>query len=178
MHMNVEFKARCLDLESARTILLAQPGVHYRGEDHQIDTYYHAPNGRLKSRRGSIENSLIGYTRENRAGVKQSDVHLSELSPQDLLNVHGALAATLGIRVVVDKRREIYFIDNVKFHLDRVDRLGTFIEVEAIDAHGTIGKARLQEQCDRYRELLGVSNTDMIDCSYSDLLERAASTGA
>ncbi|MBL0259969.1 MAG: CYTH domain-containing protein [Saprospiraceae bacterium] len=44
------------------------------------------------------------------------------------------LIRQLGVKIVVDKRRKIYFIDNVKFHFDVVENLGTFIEVEAIDS--------------------------------------------
>ena len=51
------------------------------------------------------------------------------------------LIKTLGIKAVVDKRRKIYFINNVKFHFDTVKDLGTFVEVEAIDKE--IGRAHV-----------------------------------
>jgi adenylate cyclase, class 2 len=70
----------------------------------------------------------------------------------------------------VDKKREIYFIDNVKFHIDEVKGLGTFVEIEAIDKDGTIGKDKLQEQCQSFLELFKIPQTDLISVSYSDLL--------
>jgi predicted adenylyl cyclase CyaB len=80
------------------------------------------------------------------------------------------LTSSLGVKVVVDKLRDIYFIDNVKFHLDEVDGLGRFVEVEAIDKDSTIGRPKLVEQCAHYRDLLGVKDSDLVAKSYSDLL--------
>jgi len=71
---------------------------------------------------------------------------------------------------VVEKKREIYFIDNIKFHIDTVAGLGEFIEIEAIDEDGSIGKERLQDQCESYLKRFGVSEEDLIANSYSDLL--------
>ena len=72
--------------------------------------------------------------------------------------------------VVVDKKREIYFIDNVKFHVDQVEDLGTFVEIEAIDMTGEIGKEKLLEQCEYYLNLFDISKNDLVEYSYSDLL--------
>ena len=88
------------------------------------------------------------------------------------------LVRSLGVLVVVDKRREIYFIDNVKFHVDLVAALGTFIEIEAIDADGSIGKQRLLEQCQRYVDLLCIQEHDLLSHSYSDLLLEKAEQGS
>ena len=75
-----------------------------------------------------------------------------------------------GIKVVVDKRRKIYFIGNVKFHFDVVEGLGTFVEVEAIDHDGSIGVKKLQEQCDHYARFFNIQPQDYIAFSYSDML--------
>jgi len=71
---------------------------------------------------------------------------------------------------VVDKSREIYFIDNVKFHIDIVKNLGTFIEIEAIDETGSRDNATLLKQCEQYMELFAVAESDLVKVSYSDLL--------
>jgi predicted adenylyl cyclase CyaB len=75
-----------------------------------------------------------------------------------------------GIKVVVDKRRKIYFVENVKFHFDTVATLGTFLEVEAIDTDGTIAIEKLQEQCNFYTQFFNIEMNDFIANSYSDLL--------
>ena len=167
MPLNFEFKARSHRLDEQETILKEQ-NPHYVGEDHQVDTYFQVPYGRLKLREGTIENALIHYHRTNTAGAKQSDVLLYEHQPAPALKA--ILTAAMGVKVVVDKRRRIYFIDNVKFHLDRVEGLGTFVEVEAIDRDGSIGLTALQQQCAHYAALLGIGPKDYVAGSYSDLL--------
>lgn len=170
---NVEIKARCENHESIRQYL-EQHGADFRGVDHQIDIYFRVPNGRLKLREGNIENALIHYQREDQAGPKKSEVTLYNFPPNPALKE--TLTKALGVLVVVDKRREIAFIDNVKFHLDRVESLGDFMEIEAIDKDGTIGQGRLMEQCQGYLDAFGVQEQDLLERSYSDMLLDLGST--
>jgi adenylate cyclase, class 2 len=165
--LNIEFKARCNDMAAAENIL-QQQHPFFKGTDQQTDTYFNVPNGRLKLREGNIENALIHYERENTAGSKSSHVLLYQHHPDE--NLKAILKKALGIKVVVNKQRKIYFIDNVKFHFDTVKSLGTFVEVEAIDRDGNIGKAKLQEQCNFYADLLKVGKDDFISVSYSDMI--------
>jgi len=155
--LNIEFKASTNKLAELEA-LLQQHSPLFIGEDHQIDTYFNIPGGRLKLREGNIENALIHYERENTAGAKASHVLLYQHQPDKALK--DILVKTLGIKAVVDKRRRIYFINNVKFHFDTVDGLGTFVEVEAIDKDGTIGKKKLKAQCDEYATLLHLKAAD------------------
>ena len=80
------------------------------------------------------------------------------------------LVKTLGIKVVIDKKRKIYFIGNVKFHFDQVEELGSFVEVEAIDSEGNMGIEPLIDQCNEYAHLFGIAKEQFIAGSYSDLL--------
>ena len=80
------------------------------------------------------------------------------------------LTNALGIKVVVDKKRAIYFIENIKFHIDVVEQLGNFVEIEAISEDGTMPESQLLAQCKTYMKLFGISDTDLIDVSYSDML--------
>src|SRR6266508_914903 len=73
----------------------------------------------------------------------------------------------LGELVCVDKTREIYFIDSVKFHLDSVMNLGTFVEIEAIDIDGSIERDTLYTQCQKYISLFGIASDHLISHSYS-----------
>lgn len=167
MHINFEFKARHQNTALAEKLLLEQH-PQFIGEDHQVDTYFMVPKGRLKLREGTIEQSLIFYERSNTAGAKQSNVILYEHEADPSLKQ--VLSHALGVKIVVDKIRRIYFIDNVKFHIDKVEGLGSFIEVEAIDKNGDIGLDKLQDQCRHYQELFGIKEVDFIAESYSDLL--------
>ncbi len=166
-HLNVEIKARCADHAAIRKVLLAKNAV-YKGTDHQIDTYFIVPHGRLKLREGTIENCLIHYQRSNQEGPKESHVTLFQ-SPADPA-LKEVLTKALATLAVVDKQRGIYFVDNVKFHLDTVLNLGTFVEIEAIDMDGTLGKDKLQEQCNHYLKLFAITEDDLIAESYSDMV--------
>ncbi|MBI2102374.1 class IV adenylate cyclase [Candidatus Woesearchaeota archaeon] len=167
MHLNVEIKARCPNPQGVRD-LLKSLGAEYRGLDHQIDTYFRVPQGRLKLREGDIENALVFYERNDQEGPKDSRVILYASRPGSTLKQ--ALLAACGVLVVVDKQRQIYFKENVKFHVDEVNDLGSFCEIEAIDQTGEIGRERLLQQCEEYMGILGIEREDLISCSYSDLL--------
>jgi predicted adenylyl cyclase CyaB len=164
---NVEIKAKCADIKVLEKILLDNQ-ADYKGLDHQIDTYFKVPNGRLKLREGNIENALIHYDRGNQAQPKLSSVTYYE--PNESADLKATLAAALGIKVVVDKKRQIFFINNVKFHLDQVEGLGTFAEIEAIDTEGNLDQATLQKQCYDYMAILNIQEADLLAVSYSDLL--------
>ena len=164
---NFEFKAKVDKLSDFENkLLILNP--KFIGLDHQIDTYFEVPKGRLKLREGNIENSLINYDRKNVAGSKQSDVILYKHEANKALK--DILVHQLGIKIIVDKKRKIYFIDNVKFHFDEVERLGTFIEVEAIDNQDSFTTEELKELCDFYFDFFELEKSQIIEKSYSDLV--------
>ena len=165
--INFEFKAIAIDVNSLEQKLL-ELSPTYIGQDFQKDTYFNVPTGRLKLREGNIENALIYYERKDTESSKQSNILLYQHTPSaDLKEI---LIKLHGIKVVVNKKRKIYFIDNVKFHFDMVEGLGNFIEVEAIDKDGEIRVATLKQQCDKYASLFSIRSQDYIKFSYSDLL--------
>jgi adenylate cyclase, class 2 len=164
--VNFEFKARMRDERRVRRAL-KQLRARYVGLDHQVDTYFHAPAGRLKVREGKIENALIFYRRSNSARPRRSSVDLMLLPRRSALRA--ILSRVLTPRVVVDKKREIYFVGNVKIHLDRVRGLGKFLEVEAITRTGRLDRARGQAL--RFQKLFGVSRQDIVAKSYSDMVK-------
>lgn len=166
-HINFEFKARSNNISDLENKLL-EYNPEFIGTDRQTDTYYNVNKGRLKLREGNIENSLIYYERNNLAGAKQSDVILYSHIPQQSLK--DLLVKVHGVKVIVSKVRKIYFIDNVKFHFDIVERLGSFVEVEAIDKNGNISVSELKEQCEKYAHIFDIQPRDYISESYSDLL--------
>jgi predicted adenylyl cyclase CyaB len=171
-HRNIEIKARCSDASFIRQFLIEHM-AEFKGTDEQTDTYFNTGNGRLKLRQGNIENSLIFYNRENIAGPKMSQVNLFQVShDSDLLKQ--ILINANGIKVVVKKKREIWFIDNVKFHIDEVEGLGSFVEIEAIDKDGSLGLEKIKEQCDHYLQQLNIKEEQLLTHSYSDLLMNAS----
>lgn len=167
--INVEIKARCDNPAQVEKILMHE-GADFKGTDHQIDTYFNVANGRLKLREGNIENALIFYRRDNLEGPKVSNVILHKTKPQS--NLKQMLTESVGIKVIVDKKRKIFFINNVKFHIDEVKNLGSFVEIEAIDQEGHGSKDKLQKQCELFIQKLGIDRHDLLTDSYSDMLNR------
>lgn len=165
--LTVEIKARCPDLTRVRAVLRSRQAI-FKGLDRQIDTYFCVPSGRLKLREGRIENALIHYERADLKNSKRCDSILYK--DPELRKLKKIFAAACGVLTVVDKKREIYFIKNVKFHLDRVKKLGTFIEIEVFGCANSTNPAKLKRQCRFYQGLLGISKKDLLAHSYSDQL--------
>ena len=163
----MELKARCNNADKVRDVLNVE-GADFKGVDKQTDTYFHCENGRLKLREGNIENSLIFYKRENKAGPKVSEVTISKIANDH--HIKDVLTKAYGVFIEVKKEREIYFIENIKFHIDQLQDLGNFVEIEAIDSTGQLTKEELEEQCKQFLTLFDIKPEDLITDSYSDLL--------
>ena len=170
-----EFKARLKDEQRVRAVL-KKLGARFVGTDHQVDTYFRVPRGRLKLREGNIENALIFYMRPDARQARASEVRLVQLPSGN--SIRGVLSAALGELARVDKRREIYFAGKVKIHLDRVRGLGRFLEVEAIQKRragrgqpeaGPL-EMKIRRQALRLQKLFGVAGADIIPISYSDMI--------
>jgi adenylate cyclase class 2 len=164
---NIEIKARVADLDHAREVARRLATDHL-GVLQQTDTYFHCPSGRLKLR--EIEGQpaeLIAYARPDQAGPKTSDYHLVVAAdPAGLLR---ALSSTLGVRIVVKKRREVFLVDNVRIHLDEVYGLGSFLELEAVVGE-EVDEKRAHEQISGLLEALRIDGSDLLDSSYGDML--------
>jgi adenylate cyclase, class 2 len=165
--LNVEIKAKCNNTSQIRQYLTDHQ-ADFKGVDEQTDTYFNVFSGRLKLREGKIENNLIYYERNDQHGPKQSRFNLVKV--EDATALKSALTSSLGIKTIVIKRREIYYISNVKFHIDEVPSLGSFIEIEAGNIYADLTADQLKEQCNHYMTEFGISNEDLIKVSYSDLL--------
>jgi len=169
-HLNVEIKASTNSPEFVRKYLVDHK-ADFKGIDEQTDTYFQVPHGRLKLREGNIENNLIYYNRVNQTGPKSSQFHLVKV--EDAKGLKEVLTKSCGIKIIVRKRREIYYIDNVKFHIDEVPELGSFIEIEAGNILSDKTEGGLLEQCNFYLKEFGVKEEDLIAVSYSDMLLEA-----
>lgn len=165
--VNVEIKARCKDMERIRKVLQAED-ARFEGTDRQVDTYFNTSNGRLKLREGKIENHLISYSRKNQSEPKLSDITLYDTS-KDSEVLKEMLIKHFGIKCVVNKKRGIYHIRNIKIHLDSVEKLGLFLEIEAI-ADDKNDEDKLKKQVEYYIRRFGIKKNDLIKESYSDMV--------
>ncbi|GAB3195230.1 putative adenylyl cyclase CyaB [Pontibacter aydingkolensis] len=170
MYADITIKARCENHAEAESILSGLNAA-YQGEDVQTDTYYETDYGKLKHRQGNIENVLIHYNRTPLEGAKRTEVLLYLKNPGAA--TVAAVCEGKSIIARLKKIRKIYFIDNVKFHLDQIKGLGDFIEIEAIDLEGSVGIEVLQQQCDYYKDLLQIHNEDLVTSAYTDLIHHS-----
>jgi homotetrameric cytidine deaminase len=156
---NLEIKAR--DSDPGRSLERALAlGAEDRGEIVQRDTYFARVSGRLKLREqtpGRAE--LIQYRRPDEAGPRVSDYRIVP-APEGL---GAALDAALGTVAVVEKRRRLLIADGVRIHLDRVEGLGEFVELEAVGHDDTAAIERLRAE-------LGIADDALVAGSYADLL--------
>lgn len=167
--LTVEIKARCVDIDRARTIIQGL-GAELLGREEQTDAFYNVPSGRLKLRVSEAERLLIGYDRPDTAGPKRCLVDLHPVDDPDSL--HAVLAARLGVRTVVRKVRERWLLGNAKFHLDRVDGLGKFVEIEILGNRGQDSEDSLRTKCEKYMAELGIESDDLVEDAYADMLDR------
>lgn len=162
---NIEIKARVNNSDFLREILKTN-NAKFKGIDFQTDTYFAVNDGRLKLREGNIENSIIYYKRDNLPGPKKSDVILFKFNKD--ISLKNILVSVFKIQKVVKKKREIYFIDNVKFHIDEVENLGSFFEIEVIDYNDTLKESEMTNICTKYMKLFNIANNNLISESYGD----------
>lgn len=167
---NLELKAR--DRDPARSLRACDRlGAEDKGTLVQRDTYFEVPRGRLKLREEpDAVATLIAYERPDLAGSKESRYRL--VAVPEPAAVREALAAVLGIAVVVTKARRLFIYEGVRIHLDRVDHLGDFIEFEGVAGDGD-EPGRFGDLLDALRGPLGISDEDLVRESYADLLRAA-----
>jgi predicted adenylyl cyclase CyaB len=138
----------------------------------QEDTFFNTPQGRLKLRVLSAnQGQLIYYTRPNKEGPKRSDYHIFLTSDPE--NLKRVLELAHGIRGVVRKTRYLYRVGQTRVHLDDVEGLGQFMELEVVLGDGQ-NDAEGQAIAEGLMTRLGVERTDLLEGAYMDLLESSA----
>jgi adenylate cyclase class IV len=166
---NLEIKARVADLAALRqsvSTLAAAPGTVIE----QADTFFVVPRGRLKVREfadGSGE--LIVYDRPDYAGPKESVY--TRVPCANAAGLVRALGAVLPVRGQIRKRREAFIVGRTRVHLDQVERLGSFAELEVVledNEPAEAGKADAQA----LMRTLGFAPDVLVPGAYIDLLER------
>ena len=164
---NIELKAR--DPDPARTLERARAlGADDRGWISQRDTYFAGSRGRLKLREQQPGGSeLIQYRRRDEARAHTSEYRRAPVADPDALGA--ALDAAHGTLVVVAKRRRLLLWEGVRIHLDEVEGLGSFVELEAIAPEGSDLSAE-HAKVERLRGELGIEDQQLVAEGYSDLL--------
>jgi predicted adenylyl cyclase CyaB len=169
MAENVEIKARLLDPARVHRLARALSDVPARVFS-QRDVFFRVPRGRLKLRwQGDDRAYLVYYERAAGTGPRSSVYYVSE--SRDPAGLQQILARALGVRGEVRKRRTLYMAGKTRIHLDLVDGLGYFLELEAVLGPGQ-ASAQGYEAVRSLMDRLEVSEADLVDVAYIDLLER------
>jgi adenylate cyclase class IV len=167
MPSNIEIKARVADPARKREIaerLSGGPPQILR----QRDIFFPCAHGRLKLREfPDAPGELIAYSRPDTADAKQSDYSIARTdSPAALRQV---LSSALGTGRVVSKTRWLYLVGQTRIHLDEVENLGWFLELEFVLYPG-----QPAEEGERVaRDLMSsleINEGDLIQGAYADLL--------
>jgi adenylate cyclase class 2 len=170
---NVETKTRCDDLDGVAERARAA-GARCDGRLDQLDTYFAVEKGRLKLREQThraadgavaVSAELIRYERPDAAGARVSEYTRTPVG--DGPSTRAELAGRHGVRGTVAKRRRLWILDATRIHLDEVEGLGTFVELETIFEGSSEVAARVEHE--RVLELLALQSEGAIAGSYIDL---------
>lgn len=167
MPVNIEIKARVDDFDvlSARAEALSDVPVKVIPQE---DTFFNTEKGRLKLRVLAPDlGYLIYYERPDWDGPKRSEYHLAKTNEPE--NLKTALALALGVRGVVRKTRYLYMVGQTRIHLDEVDGLGYFMELEVVMREGQ-SDAEGQAIAEDLMRRLGVREEALIEGAYMDLI--------
>lgn len=175
MPANIEIKARVRDFDSLHRRAEALSDVPVETIP-QVDTFFRTEKGRLKLRElGPARTQLVYYERPDQDGPKRSDYHIFETGAAG--DLKAALTLALGVRGVVRKTRYLYLVGQTRVHLDDVEGLGHFMELEVVmrpDQSDAEGQAIAEDLMAK----LGVEKGDLLEGAYMDLIESMGDTHA
>jgi predicted adenylyl cyclase CyaB len=150
--------------ERARAI-----GYTRRAVLNQRDTFFRVANGKLKLREENGSAVLIFYHRGESGPLMLSNYEIAKVAdPPRTLRI---LATALGPIAVVEKVRTLMMRDNVRLHLDQVERLGEFGEIEAVIADCD-DPERSRSAVNEILGALKVEKADLIDVSYFEMIAK------
>lgn len=169
MNRNVEIKAQLTEsqFEQARQAA-SQLASSAPQQLIQTDTFFNCTHGRLKLRQfGDGSGELIFYQRPDAGGAKTSDYLRSPIENHEALR--DVLAGSLGIRGVVRKKRILYLVQQTRIHLDEVESLGKFLELEVVLA-ATDSVFDGEQIIKQLLGQLGITSGQLVAGAYMDLL--------
>jgi len=170
MPTNIEIKAHVRDLAGLRSRAEAVSDTPVQVIP-QEDTFFHTPKGRLKLRQLQPDLAqLVYYERPDQDGPKRSNYHIFET--HDPAGLKTTLSLALGVRGVVRKTRYLYLAGQTRIHLDDVEGLGQFMELEVVLQDGQ-SDADGQSIAEDLMDKLGVGTEDLLEGAYMDLLEKS-----
>lgn len=167
MAQNIEIKARLSDISQA--IEMAKSISNSAGKTlKQTDYFFQCAEGRLKLRVFSDnQGELIFYQRHNQKGPKTSTYSITKTNEPNQLKL--VLASAYGVQGVVKKTRHLFMVGRTRIHIDQVDQLGDFLELEVALKPEEIQQVGMLE-AEELMQQLSISEKNLIDCAYIDLI--------
>ncbi len=174
MPSNIEIKARARDFPKQRKLVTGL-SVSAPENIRQEDIFFWTPRGRLKLRMVPEQpGELIYYERSDIQGPKPSHYTVARVEQPENLKI--ALGAALGVRGVVRKQRTVFMVKKTRVHLDEVEGLGAFLELEvALKPGASVNEGKAVAR--KLMRALEIQETDLVDSSYIDLIEGKPSLG-
>ncbi len=167
MHsIKIEIKSNFDNHYKIRSVL-KQRMAKFLGADFHTDTYFNVRNGILKLRESNIENKLI---HESEEVTEKKDILLYNTQKDSSLKK--ILEKSYGFLKIIEIRREIYSIENIKFYIDFLSLSDNFIKIEAISKNDSHTKEELIDQCKYYINLFELNEWEFVQNSYSDVIEQ------
>jgi len=175
MAYNMEIKAIYRgDFKNARQVA-TMLGASHHGLDRQIDIYFKTINGggRFKLRESSLSGFyLVPYIRPNQQSAKESDYVLIRVDKKDVEKSKALFAQLYGIETVVKKMRDIYLYQNVRIHLDDVEGLGCFFELEVVyEENNAENRAQAVTMVNFLMNQFGIEQKDLLSGSYHEMMQ-------
>ncbi len=167
MARNVEIKA---SIRSAGDLVERISRIADSGPENieQDDTFFLCNNGRLKLRAfADGKGELIFYNRSGTEGPRTCNYEIVPIDEVDML--HGMLTRAYGEVGRVRKRRALYMVGRTRVHIDKVEGLGTFLELEVVLKEDEDEEVGVQEATELMKKL-GIEGSALIDRPYVDLL--------
>lgn len=168
---NVEIKARISSIGELQEKLAGMGIEGPTSRFTQVDTYFDVPDGRLKLREfvddHNAASELIYYRRADDAGAKLSEYEIAEVPDSEATK--RLLCAALGVIIVVQKERHLYILSRTRIHLDKVQDLGSFLEIEVVLTEGE-SVAAGEDEAATIIEDLSVDADALVSGSYCDLM--------
>jgi predicted adenylyl cyclase CyaB len=167
MPANIEVKAA---LHNRATALATAARLADSGPEtfHQEDVFFRCDGARLKLRIfDPSHGELIRYQRETIPGARCSRYSIaSTTDPQILLDI---LTKTLGVIGSVKKTRTLYLAGQTRIHIDQVEGLGDFLELEVVLRPGQ-SESEGREIASGFLRVFGIGQQQLIGEAYIDLL--------
>lgn len=168
MPTNIEIKARLATPDQLHSIA-AELSNSTGCELHQKDTFFKVASGRLKLRQleGETTGELIFYDRPDDEGPKLSSYTKTHVVQAD--DLRRVLDSALGTVGVVVKKRTLYMIGQTRVHVDEVENLGNFVELEVVISDAS-KVADGEAIANDLMEKLKIKPEDLLRGAYMDML--------